>query len=144
MPHVELSVSEPHLHRPRSGADSSLARWALAVVDAEEPAMVIDDQEVIVAISASFERMLGLRESAIGRPMVGDVLQLLDFADGLELNDAEVVKVPPLLALASGRLARGLMRARCAGGAACTLDAVSTPLVQRGEIIGSLTFFSQV
>jgi hypothetical protein len=144
VPHVELSVSEPFVSRPRHPAESSLARWAVAAADAEEPSLVIDDQEVIVAISASFESLLGLTESAIGRPMVGGVLQLLDFGDGLELNEAEVVKTPPLLALASGRLARGLMRVRCANGGACTFDAIATPLMHNGAISGSLTFFSLI
>jgi hypothetical protein len=144
VPHVELSVSEPHLARPRPLAESSLARWAAAVADAEEPSLVIDDQEVIVAISASFQTLLDLTESAIGRSMVGGVLKLLDFGDGLGLSDTEVVKTPPLLALTSGRLARGLMRVRCADGSACTFDAIATPLLERGDVIGSLTFFSRV
>jgi hypothetical protein len=144
VPHVELSVSEPHLSRPRHPAESSLARWAVAAADAEELSLVIDDHEIIIAISASFEALLGLTESAIGRSMVGGVLQLVDFADGLELNEAEVVKTPPLLALASGRLARGLMRVRCANGGECTFDAIATPLLDDGAVSGSLTFFSLI
>jgi hypothetical protein len=143
VPHVELSVSERYVVRPRHSVDSSLARWAAAVVDAEEPSLVINDEEEVVAISASFQALLALTESAIGRPMVGGVLQLLDFGDGHELSDAEVVKTPPLLALASGRLARGLMRVRCAEGR-CTPDVISTPLVERGKVTGSLTFFSPI
>lgn len=143
MPHVELSVSEPHLARSRQFIESSLERWSVAVSAAAEPSLVIDDRAVIVAISASFDQLLGLTESAIGRPMLDGVLQLLDFADGAELTDGEVGKTPPLLALSSGRLARGLMRVRCASGA-CTLDAIATPLVEPGRIAGSLTFFSTV
>jgi PAS domain-containing protein len=141
VPHVELSVSETHT-RPRQTA-SSLARWATAVADAEEPSLVIDYQEVIVGISASFQAMLGLTQTAIGAAAIGGVLQLLDFADGNDLGDSEIVKAPPLLALSSGRLARGLIRVRCADGA-CTFDAISTPLLDRGQITGSLTFFSAV
>jgi hypothetical protein len=143
VPHVELSVSEPHVARPRHPAESSLGRWATAVVDAEEPSLVIDDQGVVVAISASFQALLGLTESAVDRLMAGSVLQLLDFADGLDLTDGEVAKTPPLLALTSGQLARGLMRVMCAKGP-CTFDAIATPLVESDEVIGSLTFFSIV
>jgi hypothetical protein len=76
--------------------------------------------------------------------MVGSVMKLLDFGDGFELNPAEVDKTPPLLALSSGRLARGLMRVRDAGDATRTLDAISTPLIEQGAITGSLTFFGEV
>jgi hypothetical protein len=138
VPHVELSVSEPHVARPRP-ADSSLARWAVAAAGAEEHCLVIDLDRVIIAISASFEGLLGLTTTAIGRPLVGGVMQLLDFADGLELTESEIVKTPPLLALTSGRLARGLMRIPN-----CTLDAISTPLVEHGAITGSLTYFMPV
>ena len=143
MPHVELSVSEPFA-RPRQTFDSSLAKWAMAAADAEEHCLVIDHGALIVAISASFEALLGLTVTAIGRPMVGSVMTLLDFGDGLELGDAEIGKTPPLLALSSGRLARGLMRVRGAGDTRCTLDAISTPLIEQSAITGSLTFFSEV
>jgi hypothetical protein len=143
VPHVELSVSSSNAARPRSWADTSLARWAGAVAEAEEPSLVIDFDEFVVAISAPFMTLLGLTTSPIGQPMVGEVLQLLDFADGADLNPAEVVKAPPLLALTSSRLARGLMRVRCAAGA-CTLDAIASPLLVGGEVAGSLTFFSPV
>jgi hypothetical protein len=138
VPHVELSVSEPHIARPRP-VETSLARWATAAAGAEEHCLVIDLDKVILAISAPFEGLLGLTSSAIGRPLVGGVMQLLDFADGLDLTDAEIMKTPPLLALTSGRLARGLMRIPT-----CTLDAVSTPLVEHGAITGSLTYFMPV
>ena len=143
MPHVELSVSEPHLARPRYQVDSSLDRWAAAVADAAEASLVIDDEAVIVAISASFERLLGLTHPVVDRPLLDGVLQLLDFADGGALDNSEIMKTPPLLALSSGRLARGLVRVRSASGA-CTLDAIATPLVQDEQVVGSLTFFSTV
>jgi hypothetical protein len=144
VPHVELSVTDPALGRTRQPVDSSLAKWAMAAADAEEHCLVIDHDALIIAISASFEALLGLTVSAIGRPMVGSVMQLLDFGDGLELTPAEVDKTPPLLALSSGRLARGLMRVRGAGDASRTLDAISTPLIEQGAITGSLTFFGEV
>jgi hypothetical protein len=144
VPHVELSVTDPALGRARQPVDSSLAKWAMAAADAEEHCLVIDHDALIIAISASFEALLGLTVSAIGRPMVGSVMKLLDFGDGFELTPAEVDKTPPLLALSSGRLARGLMRVRDASGASRTLDAISTPLIEQGAITGSLTFFGEV
>jgi hypothetical protein len=144
VPHVELSVTDPALGRARQPVDSSLAKWAMAAADAEEHCLVIDHSALIIAISASFEALLGLTVSAIGRPMVGGVMKLLDFGDGFELGAAEVDKTPPLLALASGRLARGLMRIRATGEANHSLDAISTPLIEQGAITGSLTFFGEV
>ena len=57
------------------------------------------------------------------------MLRPLDFsAAGIALDEGEVSKIPPLLALASGRLARGLLRVQCRDDA-CTLDAIATPLL---------------
>lgn len=143
MPHVELSVSEPYVARPRPTAELALERWAAAVTAAEEPSLVINDDEIIVAISASFAELLGRREPSVGLNLL-DVLLLLDFtADGAELPEGEVGKIPPLLALSSAGLARGLVRLQCAGGS-CMFDAVAAPLTDGGQVIGSLTFFSTV
>lgn len=143
MAHVELSISDPHLVRAQDIAESSLDRWAATVAEAAEPSLVIDERAVIVAVSASFEELLGLTEPVVDRPLLHGVLQLLDFADGGALDAAEIAKTPPLLALSSGRLARGLVRVRCATGPR-TFDAIATPLLQDNEVVGSLTFFSTV
>jgi hypothetical protein len=143
VPHVELSISDPYLARSGVTVESSLDRWGDTVSDAAEPSLVIDEQAVVVAVSASLEDLLGLTEPAVDRPLLDGVLQLLDFADGGALDAAEVAKTPPLLALSSGRLARGLVRVRCASGPR-TFDAIATPLTQDGQVVGSLTFFSAV
>ncbi len=54
------------------------------------------------------------------------------------------LRIPPVLALTSGRLARGLMRTRAQQGEIVTMDAVSTPLREGDTVIGSLTFFGIV
>ena len=141
MAHLELSVSEPHLMRQR--AESSLDRWVTAVAGAPEPCLVLSAEGVVLAISASFMRMLGHTDSVVGRDVLDGVLGLLDFADGGVLGEDEVSKIPPILALTSGRLARGLLRVGSAD-VACTLDAVATPLVAGDKPVGSLTFFSRV
>lgn len=143
MPHVEFSVSGPHLMRPRRPVESSLDRWALAVAGATEPSLVIDADMIVVALSPSFEELLGLPVPAVGRGLLDEVLELLDFADGAQLAAGEIGKIPPLLAISSGRLARGLLRVRCAQNF-CTLDAVATPVAELGVVTGSLTFFSLV
>lgn len=143
MPHLELSVSEPRVARARQPVQSPLQRWAAAVGEAEECCLILDTEAVIVAISTPFEQLLGLDRPAVGRDVLDGVLRLLDFADGGVLTDAEVGKIPPLLALTSGRLARGLLRVRAADSA-CTLDAIATPLLDSGRIAGSMTFFTRV
>jgi PAS domain-containing protein len=114
---------------------------------AAEPSLAIDREQTILALSRACQELLGLRESAVGRKLLPRVLRLLDFGpDARELTEGEVGKIPPLLALSSGRLARGLLRVRSANGS-CTLDAIATPLMDDNKplvVVGSLTFFTQV
>jgi hypothetical protein len=61
------------------------------------------------------------------------------------LYEPEIERIPPLLAIRSGRLARGLMRVQTdVGDAHLTVDAIATPLLVDGEVVASLTFFSAV
>jgi hypothetical protein len=149
VPHLELSVSDPYVTRARQQGESPIQRWAAAVAGAHEHCLILDVEAVIVAASASFERLLGLdrpaagRDVTVGRDMIDGVLRLIDFADGGQLADGEVIKIPPLMALTSGRLARGLLRVSTADEP-CTLDAIATPLLDGETTIGSLTFFSRV
>jgi hypothetical protein len=54
-----------------------------------------------------------------------------------------VGKIPPLLAMSSQRLSRGLLRVD-RDGTTATLDAIATPLFDDGRLAGSLTFFSEI
>jgi hypothetical protein len=142
VPHVELSLSEPTALR-RPSARSSLGRWAKAVADAVESSLVINAGSVVVALSPACQEMLGLDRPAIGRPLL-EVLRLLDFSNpGGALSQGEVRKIPPLLALDSGQLARGLIRVQCREGP-CTVDAIATPVRDSAGKVGSLTFFCPV
>jgi hypothetical protein len=137
--HVEFSISD------LPPAEPGLERWAATVDGAAEACLVIDAAQIVVAMSASFEKMVGLTGSPVSRPLLeGDgVLQLLDFGDGMPLEQTEVARMPPVLALTSGRLARGLIRISCATGP-CTFDAIATPLTEDGQTVGSLTFLSLI
>ena len=54
-------------------------------------------------------------------------------------------KIPPLLAIRSKRLARGLMRVQIDGPEPhLTVDAIATPLMAADQVVASLTFFSPV
>lgn len=152
MAHVELSLSGtfvPQAGTP-AGAEfvTSIDRWTSTVASAEEPCLVIDFTTTILAISHSCSRLLGLGDAPglVGEPLLGGSLRLVDFTAGRgELADPETEKIPPLLALTTQRLARGLMRVQPVQGELdITVDAIATPLWINDQVAASLTFFSQV
>ncbi len=147
MAHVELSISEaadPRSTPPR-GFGASVDLWAAAVAAATEPCLLLDGTGAVVAASPGCASLLGVDlAAATGRRLVDGVLRLLDFnAVSGELPGWEVDKIPPLLAIATGGLARGLIRV-AGEDSASTVDAVSTPLRERAAVVGSLTFFAPV
>ena len=152
MAHVELSLSGAFVPQARPPAESefvgNVERWANTVAVAAEPSLIIDTAATIRALSPSCATMLGLAgpADAVGRALLGGVLRLIDFtAGGGELDEPEVEKIPPLLAIRSARLARGLMRVQSpALESHLTVDAIATPLLDGDQVVASLTFFSPV
>ena len=153
MAHVELSLTEafvPQATDTSTGYESdSFTHWSATVSRAAEPCLLIDLRMTIGAISVSCCDLLGLSAPAevVGQPLLGGELRLVDFTAARgELTEQEVDKIPPLLALSSGRLARGLLRVQSdtAGTTDATVDAIATPLLIAGAVAGSLTFFSPV
>jgi hypothetical protein len=151
VPHVELSLTDASATSPPAvpaDADAALMRWCATVADAEEPCLVLDAQAVIAAASVSAAGMLGLGPPAIAHgQLLRDVIApLIDFtAARAPLDDVEINLMPPLLAISSGRMARGLIRmASPDTGTVSTLDAITTPLVHGTKVIGSLTFFARI
>ncbi|MET8910275.1 hypothetical protein [Micromonospora sp. NPDC004551] len=151
MAHVELSLSEvfvPAAGTPTEQESDNVGQWSGMVSRAAEPCLLIDADTTVVAISSSGCDLLclGAPEDVIGRPLLEGGLRLVDFtASPSELTEQETDKIPPLLALHSGRLARGLLRVQGPGSdAGTTVDAISTPVLTDGEVAGSLTFFSAV
>lgn len=153
MAHVELSLSKafaPLFRTPDEPTpDGSFDRWLSTVTAADEPCLLIDTRLTIAAASESCCRLLslGLPTAAVGRPLVGGGLRLVDFtAARSELPEPEIDKIPPILAVKSGRLARGLLRVQSsdADDADATVDAIATPVFRRTMVAGSLTFFSPV
>jgi hypothetical protein len=165
MTHVELSLSPTVTPdwRPPVAVPAELNRWVTAVVESDEPALIIDASATIVATTPTCATLLGLRHPWVGERLP-DSLHLIDFtAAGLDLPEPERELIPPLLAVASGRLARGLIRVRTIGQAeperphphphperpgagpqTKTLDAIATPLHADGVAVGSLTFFCEI
>ncbi|SBT49545.1 hypothetical protein [Micromonospora auratinigra] len=151
MAHVELSLSEvfPATTGAPTGQESdNVGQWAATVSRAAEPCLLIDGDTTVVAISAAGCELLclGTPEDLVGLPLLEGGLRLVDFtAKPSELTEQDTEKIPPLLALHSGRLARGLLRVQGPGDdAGTTVDAISTPVLAEGEVAGSLTFFSRV
>jgi hypothetical protein len=147
--HVELSLSEPNLTGPRPGrdhlGDGTLGRWAGAVAVASESCLLLDFEGAIVAVSTSCLRLFRAGPAISSGYRFIDVVRLLDFtAAPCALPEWELDKIPPLLALSSGGLARGLLRVPNLDGSTCTLDAVASPLRDRDTVVGSLTFFATV
>ena len=150
--HVELTLSElpdPTAPRQRTrpgGRDRALDVWAFAVTAAAEACLLVNTAGVVIAASPGSADLLNIDPAgSVGRRLVEGVLRLLDFnAVSGELPGWEVDKIPPLLALSTGGLARGLLRIDDGSGTASTVDAISTPLREGGELVGSLTFFAPV
>jgi hypothetical protein len=143
--HVELSLTESSLSPQMVGAvdpDHPLRRWALAVSLAMESCVLLNNAGVVIAASPACRPFFVVDPAdAIGERLVDGVLHLIDFtaAPG-ELPEREVEKIPPLLALSAGSLARGLLRVPGPGGTTYTLDAVATPVRDESGVVGSLTF----
>ena len=150
--HVELSLSGGFVPQSQMPAETefvaSIDRWTSTVSAALEPCMVVDFTHTILAASPSCCELLGLGDpaDAVGRPLLGGVLRLIDFTAGRgELTEPEMEKIPPLLAITSRRLARGLIRVEPDGGDGdLSVDAISTPLWGSEQVAASLTFFSPV
>jgi hypothetical protein len=151
--HVELSLSGAFVPQARTPADAEyvagMDRWMSTVALAAEPCLIIDPSSTIRAVSVSCSELLGLGKPAdvVGQPLIGGVLlRLIDFtAGGGELAEVEVDKIPPMLAIRSGQLARGLMRVQPGtGGPHLTVDAIATPLSHEEQVVASLTFFSAI
>jgi hypothetical protein len=151
VPHVELSLTDASSTLPQAApadADEALARWCATVADASEPCLVLDAQATIAAASVSAAEMLGLGPTAAahGRLLREAIAPLIDFtAACAPLDEIEISMMPPLLAISSRRMARGLIRMAWPDtGTVSTLDAITTPLVHGTDVIGSLTFFARI
>jgi len=143
---AEPGATDPVPTRPTLRAVDRLVGWADVVTTADEPCLMLDAEGVVTAVSPSCLVLLGVGAAAglVGRGLLDDVVELVDFtASRGRLLDSELDRIPPLLALRSGGLARGLMRVQVVDSVR-TIDAVSTPLRAGSTLLGSLTFFTRV
>jgi PAS domain-containing protein len=139
--HVELSLTEPVVASPAGALD----RWAAAVNADQDLCLLLDADGAVVAASQPCLLLFGADHAPVtGRRFV-DVVRLLDFtaAPGA-LTEWELDKIPPLFAISSGGLARGLLRVPTRDGATCTLDVIAAPLRDADGVVASISFLSVV
>lgn len=135
----------PLLALPRPPGDTalsgSLAEWARRITEAQETCVLLDARGRVVALSTGCALALNLDPVlALGKAL-RDLVVLVDFsATGLPVDDPEV-QLPPLKALRSATMARGLVRLRLAREVLTTYDVVGVPLAGGA---GALGFFSEV
>jgi hypothetical protein len=130
---------------PRIDLDDPLlggvAAWAERVMEAQETALLLNNRGRVVAISTGAALALNLDvTTSLGKALL-DLVVLVDFsATGVPVEDADV-QLPPLKALRSHTMARGLVRLRLSRGVLVTYDCVGVPLAG-GD--GALAFFAEV
>jgi PAS domain-containing protein len=114
--------------------------WHAAVGASEEACLLLDRDARVVAASAAVGAVLGTTAaSAVGARFV-DLVTAVDFTSGAAPDQELERSMPPLRALATGGLARGLLRLRSSAGLV-TYDVVAVPLSGQS---GALAFFLAV
>ena len=133
LPREELAAGEPYA--------GSVGEWAKRITEAQETCVLVDERGHVVALSRGCALLLDHGTSdAIGRPL-RELVSIVDFsATGVPVDEPEV-HLPPLKALRSAAMARGLVRLRLAADVAVTYDVVGVPLAGG---VGALGFFGEV
>ncbi len=119
--------------------DSGLSRWVEQVRASAEACLAVDAAGRVVAMSPSCGELLELQPDGCVGALLLDLVYMVDFTQtGLPLVDAER-STPPLRALRSQRLARGLVRLRLPLAGPATFDVVGVPLESGTGALGFLT-----
>ena len=120
-------------------SESNLDRWSPVVRDAAESSLLVDAEGRVVALSRRAASQLGVEPvNSLGALLV-DLVTMVDFSSGgAPLNHPEL-QVPPLKALRSGGMARGLVRLRRGTTGLVTYDMVGVSLDGGTGALGFLT-----
>lgn len=117
-----------------------IAVWHAAVQASTEACLLLCKDARVVAASNSVGAVLGTTsESAVGARFA-DLVTAVDFTSGAAPDLDFERSMPPLRALMTGGLARGLLRLRSSAGLV-TYDVVAVPLSAQS---GALAFFLAV
>lgn len=119
----------------------AIATWLPAVRAAAEACLLLDPAARICAASPGAASVLGAPPADVLGARFVDVVAAVDFTSGAAADPEPERSLPPLRALATGGLARGLMRLRTGEGTLLTYDVVAVPLADGG---GVLAFFLAV
>ena len=144
-PNVAADPVRPHPPRPRlvhldDPKDEGLRAWTTRVREADEAVLVLDTRGRVFGMSASCAGLLRVDPGQVFGALLVDMVTLVDFtAAALPLTEPER-QVPPLRALSTGALARGLVRFT-RNGRTSTYDVVGVPLAKG---VGALAFFTAV
>jgi hypothetical protein len=115
--------------------------WLPAVQASSEACLMLDEQGRVVAASASVGAVLGTTATRAVGSKFCDLVTAVDFTSDAAPEADPERSVPPLRAMATGSLARGLLRLRSASGVLTTYDVVAVPLSDQS---GVLAFFLAV
>ncbi len=118
-----------------------VGRWAATVRASEEACLLLDADGRVVALSAPAADLLDLRPDAATGALLAEQLSFVDFSLAALPTPEASGDIPPLRALRSGGLARGLVRRRRTSGALTTYDVVGVALAGR---TGALAFLVEV
>lgn len=131
----------PRTLRLDEPARGGVSQWAGRVRDADEPCLLIDAEGRVAAASRPCGELLSVEPLRIIGALLADLLEMIDFsAAGVPLADP-ARHAPPLRALSTGGMARGLVRLRPTSGPPVTYDVVGIPLAGGS---GALAFFTIV
>ena len=123
-----------------------LAAWVAVANGATDACLILDDRGRVAGCSEPAAELLGeSRNRMVGRVLVGDVIEIVDFSAEAGPGDSYALRIPPLLALTAELPTRGLLRVRHGNGRRVTLDAVSAPVHgPGGALAGSVSFLSAI
>ena len=114
-------------------APTTPAGWISAVRAAAERCLLLDGEGRVSAASPTMASVTGAIPTLGVR--FAELVKLVDFTSGAAPQIEPERAMPPLRALTTGGLARGLMRLRVADGSLVTYDVVAVPLQgQRGVL----------
>ena len=111
--------------------------WASRVRDGAEAMLLVDASGRLVALSAAAGALLGLEPTTSAGAMLLDLVEVVDFtAAAVPVPDPDI-QLPPLRAIVTGRLNRGLVRLR-SDARVRSYDVVGIPLADSAGAVGFL------
>jgi hypothetical protein len=114
-----------------------LESWAVKVREAAEAMLLVDASGRLVALSPLGAKLLALDPAASVGAMLLDLVEVVDFTSAAVPVPDPDVQLPPLRAIVTGRLNRGLVRLRTGHGLS-SYDVVGIPLADAAGAVGFL------